>query len=251
MDENKLIKARLKELAETSYRQNRYMFSHFLTPMELTVLDEMAEELSFADYDTYGGNENCERQMVRFGSERMFGYVEEYPISVLLIEPLSAKFAETLEHRDYLGAIMNLGIERDVLGDILIKDKKAYLFCMESIAEYLISTLDKIRHTNVKVTQVSGKIEALAKTLKDTEVLVQSPRFDAIVAAIGKLSRSEAQQMFRDKKVLLNGRVCENNSMILKEDSTFSIRGYGKFIYTGCGNQTRKGKTYVHLKQYQ
>lgn len=251
MDENKLIKARIKELAQSSYRQNRYMFSHFLTPMELTALYEMADELKFIDYDTYGGNECCERQMIRFGSERMLGYEEEYPIAVLLIEPLLEKFAETLEHRDYLGAIMNLGIERDVLGDILIKDKQAYLFCMDSIADYIISGLDKIRHTNVKVNRVEGEIEALAKSLKELEVLVQSPRFDAIVAAIGKMSRSEAQQMFRDKKILLNGRVCENNSMLLKEDSTFSIRGYGKFIYTGCGSQTRKGRTYVRLMQYQ
>ncbi|MBP3460766.1 MAG: hypothetical protein J6K58_16355 [Lachnospiraceae bacterium] len=251
VDENKLIKARLEELAHAAYRQNRYMFSHFLTPGELTALFEMAGELKFVDYDTYGGNESCERQMVRFGSERMFGYEEDYPISVLLIEPLAVKFAELLGHRDYLGAVMNLGIERDVLGDILIKDKAAYLFCMDSIADYVAANLDKIKHTNVKVSKVNGEIQALARTLKDMEVLVQSPRFDAVAAAVSRLSRSEAQQLFRDKKVLLDGRVCENNSMTLKEGSVFSIRGYGKYIYQGCGKETRKGRVYVQLKKYE
>ena len=66
--------------------------------------------------------------MVRFGSERMFGYEEPFPISVLRIEPLINKFAEELGHRDYLGAVMNLGMERDVIGDILIRDKSAYMF---------------------------------------------------------------------------------------------------------------------------
>lgn len=251
MDENKLVKARLEELARTAYRQNRYTFSHFLTPGELTVLFEMAGELNFVDHDTYGGNESCERQIVRFGSERMFGYEEAFPISILLIESLAVKFAETLGHRDYLGAIMNLGIERDVLGDILIKDKNAYLFCLDSIADYIMSNLDKIKHTNVKVTKVDGEIEALSRTLRDMEVLVQSPRFDAVAAAVSKLSRSQAQQLFRDKKVLLDGRVCENNSMFLKEGSIFSIRGYGKYIYEGCGKETRKGRVYVQLKKYE
>jgi len=246
-----LIRARLKELAHAAYRQNRYMFSHFLTPAELTTLFEMTGELKFIDYDTFGGNEICERQMVRFGSERIFGYEEDYPISVLLIEPLAVKFAELLEHRDYLGAVMNLGIERDVLGDLVVRDKTAYLFCMDSIADYIMTNLDKIKHTNVKVSKAEGEIQALKRTLKDLEVLVQSPRFDAVAAAVGRLSRSGAQQLFRDKKVLLDGRVCEDNSMVLKEGSVFSIRGYGKYIYEGCGRETRKGKIYVQLKKYE
>lgn len=246
-----ILKSRLLELAQTSYKQNRYTFSQFLAPVELIALDELARELKYMDYDVFGGHESCERQMIRFGSERMFGYEEAYPIEVLLIQPAMLKFAEHLEHRDYLGAVMNLGIERDVLGDIIVKDKEAYLFCQEHIAEYIMSNLDRIRHTTVKVTRLEGEPEALKRELRDVDVLVQSPRFDAIVASVAKLSRSEAQQLFRDKKVLLNARVCENNSMVLKENSVFSIRGYGKYIYVGCGKETRKGKVYVQLKKYE
>lgn len=253
MDDNKLLRARLLELAKASYQQNRYTFSNFLSPSELVVLDELAVDLKYVDYECFGGNEICERQMIRFGSEASLGYVEEYPIAILEIKPLMEKFAENLEHRDFLGAIMNLGIKREILGDIIVKGKSAYLFCEEDIADYIITSLDKIRHTNVKVQRIlpsEGEIDALKKELSDMEVLVSAPRFDAIVAAVGKLSRSEAQQLFRDKKVLLNGRVCENNSMQLKEDSIFSIRGYGKYVYVGGGNLTRKGRIYVHLKKY-
>ena len=251
MDEDKLLKARIKELAEASFSQNRYIFSHFLGAAELTVFYDMAASLSFVDYDTFGGNPCCERQMVRFGSESMFGYEEPFPISVLCIEPLMPKFAEGLGHRDYLGAIMNLGLERDVIGDILIRDKRAYVFCMDNIAGYIQETLKKVRHTNVKVSLTEGEIEALRPQFKETEVLVSSLSFDAVVAAVCRLSRSGAQELFRDKKVILNGRICENNSMVLKEEDVFSIRGYGKFIYKGCGKQTRKGKIYARLDMYQ
>lgn len=250
MDDNQLLKARIQELAKASYQQNRYTFTSFLTPAELTVVDELAKELSYIDFETFGGHEICERQMVRFGSPRSLGYEEPYPIVVLLIEPLMEKFAEELGHRDYLGAVMNLGIKREILGDIIIKGKSAYLFCEDEIADYIITNLDKVRHTNVKVSRMEGEIDALKKELHDMEVLVSAPRFDAIVAAVSKLSRSEAQQLFRDKKILLNGRICENNSMILKEGNTFSARGYGKYIYVGCGNVTRKGRVYVQLKKY-
>lgn len=250
MDDNKLLKARLIELAKASYQQNRYTFSNFLSPSDLVVLDELAPDLKYVDYQCFGGHEICERQMIRFGSEEALGYEEAYPITILEIKPLLEKFAENLEHRDFLGAIMNLGIKREILGDIIVKGKSAYLFCEDDIADYICSGLDKIRHTNVKVERCEGEIDALKKELSDMEVLVSAPRFDAIVAALGKLSRSEAQQLFRDKKVLLNGRVCENNSMQLKEDSIFSVRGYGKYVYVGSGNLTRKGRIYVHLKKY-
>ena len=90
----------------------------------------------------------------------------------------------------------------------------------------------------------------LQKELQDMEILVSAPRFDAVVAAITKLSRKDALELFREKKVVLNGRVCENNSMQLKENSVFSIRGYGKYIFIEGGNQTRKGRIYLHLQKY-
>ena len=251
MDEDKLFRARMKELAQASFRQNRYTFSHFLSVAELTELYSMASLLEYVDYDTFGGNPGCERQMVRFGSERMFGYEEPFPISVLRIEPLMNKFAEELGHRDYLGAVMNLGMERDVIGDILIRDKSAYMFCMDNIAGYIQANLEKIRHTSVKVFPEKGEIDALSPRLEEMEILVSSPRFDAVIAAACKLSRNAALQLFRDKKVVLQGRICENNSMILKEEDVFSVRGYGKFVYKGCGNQTRKGRLYVRLEQYR
>ena len=75
------------------------------------------------------------------------------------------KFAEELGHRDYLGAVMNLGMERDVIGDILIRDKSAYMFCMDNIAGYIQANLEKIRHTSVKVFPEKGEIDALSPRL--------------------------------------------------------------------------------------
>ncbi len=192
----------------------------------------------------------CERQMLKFGSEEMFGYDEEFPISCVIIEPLLKKFAEKLGHRDYLGAIMNLGIERSVIGDIFVKDTTAYVFCVDRIAQYIADNLDKIRHTNVKCTIEKGNIEAVAPEKKAVSVVVSSERIDAVVAKLYNMSRSQSIEHFREKKVMVNGRVMENNSYSMKPADVISVRGYGKFIFTGVENETKKGRLKVQLMQY-
>lgn len=260
MDEEKILRARLKELAERAYKQNVYTFSAFLAPADMSVLDAMREELSFIHYESFGGCEWCERQMVRFGSEEMFGYAAEWPICILKAEPLAEKFADELSHRDFLGAVMNLGIERSTLGDIFVKEgKRAYIFCQEGIAGYIAENLTKIKHTNVRCGQMElscredgqNPLSELAPQLLDIECIVSAPRFDAVLAALIKCSRNETVKLFKAGKVILNGRVTEKNSIALREGDVFSVRGYGKYRYCGTGNETRKGRVYIHLKQYK
>ncbi len=250
--EDEQIIKRILDLAKTSYNQNRYTFSHFLTVDEQGLVDTNAKELSYVHYEMFGGHECCERQIIRFGDEENLGYKEEFPITTLRIEPLVEKFSDELGHRDYLGALMNLGIKREFLGDIIVKEKSAYVFCLSDISDYVRKELTRIKHTSVKITAVDdgANIEELSRELEDFEVLVSAPRFDAIVAAICKLSRGQAQQLFVAKKVLLNNRVCENNSAVVKPNSTITIRGYGKYIYIGEGGKTRKDRVYVHLQRY-
>lgn len=138
-----------------------------------------------------------------------------------------------------------------VLGDILVKDgKRAYIFCQENIAAYIMEQLTKIKHTNVKTSLVEGEIEDLKPVLEDIHVIVSAPRFDAIVAAVTKCSRNETLDIFRAKKVTRNGRIEERNSLVLKDGDSFSVRGYGKFRYCGAGSETRKGRVNIYLKKY-
>lgn len=256
MNEEQRLRSRLTDLAAKAYKQNIYTYSGFLTPAEIAVLDDMRGELSYVDYTVFGGGEICERQMVGFGSEVMFGYEGEWPISVIKVEPLIDKFSDELGHRDFLGAVMNLGIDRSIVGDILVKDnKRAYIFCQNSISGFIMDNLTKIKHTNVRSTLIdidnTKNMEDLVPELVDVEYIVSAPRFDSIIATIVKCSRSETLNLFNAKKVTLNGRVSERNSLVLKEGDIFSVRGYGKYRFCGVGNETRKGRVYVHLKQYK
>lgn len=250
MNENQILKGRLFDLAKKAYQQNIYTYSNFLSLSELTLLEDFKDELSYIHYDCFGGNEICERQVIGFGSEEEFGYPGHFPISVIKIMPLLEKFSDSFNHRDFLGALMHLGIERDTLGDILIKEKTAYLFCLDRIADYICKELTKVKHTNVKCEICDLNIPSLKPTLKDEEFPVSSLRLDGIIANLIKCSRNESLSFFEEKKVSLNGRITGRNSTLLKNGDIFSVKGYGKFIFVESGGQTRKGKIYVHIKRY-
>ncbi len=127
MDNELSLKKRFSELAQKAYKQNTYIFTNFLSINELNTFYTMSNEINFIGYSAYGGNEQCERQLIAFGSVNDFGYECEFPIRLIQITPLLKKFSDTFSHRDFLGAILNLGIERNVIGDIFIKNNSGYV----------------------------------------------------------------------------------------------------------------------------
>lgn len=245
--ELQVLKKRLLELGEKSYSQNIYTFTGFLGMSEQEIFWQAAQALKHVPFALWGGMEGCERQMVRFGSMEEFGYEEPFPIVCICIRPLLEKFADNLTHRDFLGALMNLGIERSTLGDIYVKQKTGYLFCTDKIAPYIIENLDKIKHTNVKCEVLEEVPQVVAGEAVEEEHLVASERIDGVIAKLYNISRSQSLELFRTKKIYVNGRLNENNSCNLKTGDVVSVRGYGKFAYDGVCQETRKGKLRVSV----
>lgn len=245
------LKKRFMELGEKSYQQNIYIFTGFLGMSEQDVFWQAAQAMKHVPFSLFGGMENCERQMVRFGSMEELGYEEKFPIVCICIQPLMEKFADNLTHRDFLGALMNLGIERSTLGDIYVHGKTGYLFATETIAPFILDHLEKIRHTNVKCRIVDKMPEMLAGEAREEEHLVASERIDGIIAKLYNVSRSESLELFRTKKVFINGRTNENNSCNLKSGDVVSVRGYGRFTYEGIAGETKKGKFRIRVKIFR
>lgn len=240
--EDILFQKRITELADKAYRNGQYLFTGFLSAAELDLYYRMERELSYVPAAVFGGTADCERVMVCFGSRELCGYDAEFPIACIEIAPFVEKFGEELNHRDYLGALMNLGIERSTLGDIIITGKHAFLFCAEKMASYIMENLDKVRHTNVKCRIAENIPESTITRLEQRTVQVSTARTDSIIAKVYNLSRSTGVDLFRAKKVFVNGRLNENNSGQLKPGDIVSVRGYGRFRFVEITGETRKGK---------
>ena len=262
------LKKTFQNLAKKSYRQNVFAFTGFLSLAEQDALQEVVgravcgkKSAGSACVKTggfvtlWGGNEDCERRMARFGSAEEFGYEEDFPIAALKISPLSEKFAEDCSHRDFLGALMHLGIDRSTVGDIFLEGKHAWIFCTETIAPFLCENLDRVRHTAVRCEMLDKNADAgkwpAPRQPEPARLVVSANRADAVAAKAFSLSRSQSLELFRAGKVYVNGRVCGNNSQALKARDVVSVRGFGRFVFLEEGEETRKGRLSVTVGLYR
>lgn len=249
--EEQILKRHLQDLAEKSYRQNIYTFSGFLGEADQDAFLSIQHQIAHVAWQMNGGMEDCERKVVRFGSVEDLGYEEDWPIVLLRIEPLLKKFADDLSHRDFLGALMNLGIDRSTIGDIFVQQNMGYVWCLTSIADFIRESLSQVKHTSVRVVEADPATELKAQEPEAVEILVSSARIDGVISHLYHLSRSESLELFRTQKVRVNGRLCENNSYQLKDGDGVSVRGYGKWIFEGLKCETRKGKERIQLLVYR
>ena len=249
MEEDDLLKKRFQELADKSYQNSAYYFTGFLSAQDVSILLTTGQILG-KEVFLFGGASGCERQMARFGNPDELGYEVEFPISVMKAEPLIDKFAEELTHRDFLGALMNLGIKREIIGDIILDGKSAVFFVSDKIADYIAENFNKVKHTHMKCRQLDGFEREIERKVQPREIMVSSTRTDAVIARAYNLSRSQVLELFRERKVYINSRLSENNSYILKIGDVISLRGYGKLIYKRELYTSKKGKICLELDEY-
>ena len=146
--EEQLLKKRMIELAGLCYQRDIQTSTGFLSLNEQTIFHSIEKTLPPVRTCLTGGFEGAERKLLCF----LASYDEEefgLPIAVLEVIPANLRYSEALTHRDYLGALMNLGIERSCIGDILMKENGCCVFCQEKMADYLCQELTMVRHTSV------------------------------------------------------------------------------------------------------
>ena len=241
-----LLRRRFAELGQKAY-SGIWSSTEFLSMAEQSVLMACARDIA-SPFSLEGGHPSCERRIAMFGSEDFCGYQAEPPICCVCIAPKNAKFADRLEHRDFLGALLNLGIRREVLGDIFVRDEGAYLFCLDSIAQYIIDSLERVKHTTVVCRMVEDAPQTLTVETEEHEFNVPSERIDAVICAVYKLSRAQCQQLFDAQRVYVNSRITEHSSRPLSPGDVVSVRKCGRFTYLGARRETKKGRLYVAVE---
>ena len=245
-DDERFLASRLKELSKRSFSRGIWTFSEFLTMAEQALVAAAAE----SDYVLVGGFDVAERRIAVFGSEDSCGYQFYPPLKIVKIQPVSKKFSDILTHRDFLGSLMSLGIKREVLGDIVVRENTGYVVCLGNIAEFLYDNIVQIKHTTVNCEILDRMPDGAITEPVEKEILVSSERIDAIVAAVYNLSRSDAKDLFDQKKVFLDSKTVNSPSVNLKEGSVVSVRGKGRFKFNGIARFTKKGKLSVSVAVY-
>ena len=244
-----LLRKRLIELSNQAYTRDIVTFSDFLNLNELNILHTTPKDMFPSRYETFGGYDSSERQMVSFLPDALY-YEYTYPMSVLEISPLNTKFAEDLTHRDFLGSLMNLGIERSKMGDILLQDNKAILFVREEISSYISENLTRIRHTMVQTRILDTAEISYEPRFQEIKGNVASVRLDSVLTTAFPMSRSKMTAFIEAGRVFVNGKLVTSNGYHLKENDIISVRGLGRIRFNYVINETRKGRQMISVNKY-
>ena len=248
MATNDVTVRHLLDLCRRSGKTGSWQYSAFLSPAEQEEFLRSPEASAYSFFLT-GGYEAAERKILAAGREEEAG-LPDPPVSVIAVVPKNAKYAEDLTHRDYLGAILGLGIDRSLTGDILIREKQAWFFCLSSAADMLAAALTQVRRTSVEARVTGPDIPELAPRYATLRLNVASERLDAVTAAFSGLSRGQTEKLFSAEKVFVNGRAVTDRGARLKEGDILSVRGFGKAVYDGIEHETKKSRLWVSLRKY-
>ena len=247
MENSELLK-RARDLAERCERSGTVCVSGFLSPAEQY---ELQTRLGYIPCGLvfHGGGDNCERAAAFFLPD----YMTEDMLDLseyLCAMKLKAYFGQP-GHRDYMGALLGMGIGREWLGDIQVEGDTAYVFCMKSVLRHLLS-IEKAGRYTVKASQVP--LEEVPARKVETESIsfsVMSPRLDAVAAGLFHLSRTEAAKQIAAGNVSLNYGQCLKADCIVKEGDILSLKGKGKGSISGMGGTSRKGRLFVYGEIYK
>lgn len=157
-----------------------------------------------------------------------------------------------LSHRDYLGSVLGLGLERDAIGDILIPDTHSAILLTDSrVGDFLTSQMEKVATDTVRVSRLSeGTALAGTRRLQPISDTVASERLDCVVAALCNLSREKAQMAVKAGIVELDYEAVEDCSATVDAPAVISVRGYGKFAVHAFDGTTRKGRVRLVAGKY-
>ena len=238
----------LLDICRRAEKTGRCCYSSFLTPAEQ---DDFAVHPSaaFFQWSFEGGYENAERRILAAGEDE-YGNNETIPLRVIRAEPQNEKFAENLSHRDYLGAVMNLGIERSTIGDIQVRGQKAWIVCLEHVSQIILSDLGRVRRTAIRTSPASPDDEDMRPEYQKVYVHTASERIDSLAAEFSGISRTQAASLFSSGKIFVNGRCITDRSIKLHPGDILSVRGFGKGKYEGIERATRKGRLVAVFQKY-
>ncbi len=243
-DAKELLK-RVEDLADLSFTRKKPVFLGFLNEREQYIISKAfpyySSEISF-----FGGYEGAKRQFLCFSGSEVSK--EDFPIGKIFFK---YRKTDKLTHRDFLGALMNLGIERSCIGDIVVNEGLTLCFVKDDIKNYIESQISKIGRTGVKTVDDKDCRIDFSDDIESVSLIVSSMRLDVVIAAITKLSREKTADFILSGKAFINYEEVKNVSCILKPEDILTIRGFGKYVIKKQLGTTKKGRLKINIEHYR
>lgn len=249
-------KNRLEDLRDQALLQGIPVFTHFLDMVELKAVRSIEKKDKEISYREFCAFQSDERRMVGLFPKDLINVLdhqqinEMFPLCVFQVQSSQKSFE--FNHRDVLGSLLSMGIDRKVVGDIIVIEDKAY-FVIESIFEtMMLQESLQIKHQLFSITKLTDftLTRDLGPRFEELKGSISSIRLDSIVKLCINESRTKAQQLIEKGLVLLNQEESMKVTRTVDEYDIISIRGHGKFKLIQIGSANKKGKIAVVIHRY-
>ncbi len=245
--EEKLLIAKAEDALRLSEKHFCVKTLGFLNPHQRVLIQKHVKTPVGIEMIFDGGFPEAERtQMVCF--PEFFEPVREEYLALL---ECTGRELSGLNHRDYLGSLMGLGIVRENIGDILVGEEKAFLFLKPEIVDYILQNLTKIGRQGIRLTECPISMAELPKRpVKEVTGTVATLRLDAVLAVGTGLARGKAAELIQGGQVAVNWETVQEVSGAVKEGDVLSVRGFGRMQLSSIGGTTRKGRIGITVIRY-
>lgn len=259
-EEDKILVAKLLDKVQFVSQKNQIQTTDFLDGYEQKIAQKVLQQIKDKTAIFYGGYEEAERKMLYFFPEKLIDLIEEdlqndkmiqkemKAITIKLPNDLKGKYS----HRDYLSGLMKLGIKREKMGDILVRENGADILVQADILEYLLMNLSEL--TRFQKAEIFSKeiseLEVVTIQLERTTILVPQLRLDVVISELLHTSRTKVNEVISQERVLVNYEIKTKNATMLQKGDLLTIRGKGKFKIGEIVSQTAKGKLRVEVEKY-
>ncbi len=255
-DDEKILAARVQDFIKRSSDKSVPVFTEFLSDREQAIVSETAGAMAAREsMIVFGGYDDAERAVIGFFPDYCM-YCEkdellaEFPFVALKIK--CSGFREH-SHRDFLGSLLGLGVERSVIGDIIVGEKgySATVFVLSKMCGYICENLKLVGRDGVKVEPcATDDLDFIERKFESIKGTCASLRLDALMSEMLNLSREKAGKLILEGCVSVNHEESTDKSRQLFLNDVISVKGFGKYRLSSVGDTNRKGRIRFEVQKY-
>lgn len=251
----KILLAQIVDKIEMVEKNNKIEYSDFLDLSQIEIVKKFINKIKVNNCIVYGGHEQAERKMFVFYSSKFNSEVVEKNlkdivkvIRIVLPNELNGKYS----HRDYLGAVIKLGIKREKVGDIIVDNKGADIIIEKNISKFLLENLPSLTRFSKSTITIESieNLKSVEIKKEELEIIVSSLRLDNVVSELARCSRNKALDIINMERVFINFQNETKKTKQVKIGDIITIRGKGRFYIKEMIGQTKSGRTIIKIEKF-
>lgn len=253
--DDKILLAQVSDKIEMCENKNKIEYTNFLDLAQIELVQNYIDKLKIENYISYGGYEQSERKLFAIYPEKFNStVVEKNLVSIVKIvriqlpDELKGKYA----HRDYLGAVIKLGVKREKVGDIIVDNDGADIIVEKDISKFLLENLSGLtRFSKSKITiEKIDNLRTVEVRREEREIIVSSLRLDNVISELARCSRNKALDIINMERVFVNFQCETKKTKQIKTGDMVTIRGKGRFYIKELVGQTKSGRVIVKIEKF-